>query len=82
MLLLASEPGLSLIFISLDVDYVTALCSQVVYEGLVDDTFRVKCGEFLPSFEPLALASDLPVSEGWIGGVQRLISSRIITGPW
>lgn len=27
-----------------DVDYVTALCSQVVYEGLVDDTFRIKCG--------------------------------------
>uniref|UniRef100_A0A8D0E954 VPS33B late endosome and lysosome associated n=1 Tax=Salvator merianae TaxID=96440 RepID=A0A8D0E954_SALMN len=31
-----------------DVDYVTALCSQVVYEGLVDDTFRIKCGEFHP----------------------------------
>lgn len=28
-----------------DVDYVTALCSQVVYEGLVDDTFRIKCGK-------------------------------------
>jgi hypothetical protein len=28
-----------------DVDFVTALCSQVVYEGLVDDTFRVKCGK-------------------------------------
>lgn len=27
-----------------DTDYVTALCSQVVYEGLVDDTFRIKCG--------------------------------------
>ncbi|KAG8145328.1 hypothetical protein E2320_013655 [Naja naja] len=27
-----------------DVDYVTALCSQVVYEGLVDDIFRIKCG--------------------------------------
>uniref|UniRef100_H0WSS2 VPS33B late endosome and lysosome associated n=1 Tax=Otolemur garnettii TaxID=30611 RepID=H0WSS2_OTOGA len=27
-----------------DMDYVTALCSQVVYEGLVDDTFRIKCG--------------------------------------
>ncbi|XP_071670005.1 vacuolar protein sorting-associated protein 33B isoform X2 [Patagioenas fasciata] len=26
-----------------DMDYVTALCSQVVYEGLVDDTFRIKC---------------------------------------
>lgn len=29
-----------------DVDFVTALCSQVVYEGLVDDTFRVKCGKW------------------------------------
>ncbi|XP_038623346.1 vacuolar protein sorting-associated protein 33B [Tachyglossus aculeatus] len=27
-----------------DVDFATALCSQVVYEGLVDDTFRIKCG--------------------------------------
>ncbi|MEQ2303184.1 Vacuolar protein sorting-associated protein 33B [Ameca splendens] len=33
-----------------DVDYVTPLCSQVVYEGLVDDIFRIKCGcvEFGP----------------------------------
>lgn len=29
-----------------DVDYVTPLCSQVVYEGLVDDTFRIKCGGY------------------------------------
>ncbi|KYO20884.1 vacuolar protein sorting-associated protein 33B [Alligator mississippiensis] len=31
-------------FVDRDMDYVTALCSQVVYEGLVDDTFRIKCG--------------------------------------
>ncbi|KAJ7994774.1 hypothetical protein DPEC_G00252960 [Dallia pectoralis] len=33
-----------------DVDLVTPLCSQVVYEGLVDDVFRIKCGcvEFGP----------------------------------
>ncbi|XP_042174553.1 vacuolar protein sorting-associated protein 33B isoform X2 [Oncorhynchus tshawytscha] len=33
-----------------DVDLVTPLCSQVVYEGLVDDIFRIKCGcvEFCP----------------------------------
>lgn len=33
-----------------DVDLVTPLCSQVVYEGLVDDVFRIKCGcvEFSP----------------------------------
>lgn len=36
--------GDSLAFFS-DVDYVTPLCSQVVYEGLVDDTFRIKCGK-------------------------------------
>lgn len=30
-----------------DVDFVTPLCSQVVYEGLVDDIFRIKCGECL-----------------------------------
>lgn len=29
-----------------DVDFVTPLCSQVVYEGLVDDIFRNKCGEY------------------------------------
>lgn len=28
-----------------DVDFVSPLCSQVVYEGLVDDIFRIKCGE-------------------------------------
>lgn len=32
-----------------DVDFVTALCSQVVYEGLVDDTFRIKCGKWRPA---------------------------------
>lgn len=35
------QPGPALVA---DTDYVTALCSQVVYEGLVDDTFRIKCG--------------------------------------
>ncbi|XP_056134403.1 vacuolar protein sorting-associated protein 33B isoform X2 [Lampris incognitus] len=37
-------------FIDRDVDYITPLCSQVVYEGLVDDIFRIKCGcvEFGP----------------------------------
>lgn len=38
------EPSRSGISVS-DVDFVTALCSQVVYEGLVDDTFRIKCGK-------------------------------------
>ncbi len=37
---------LNLVFVSADVDFVTPLCSQVVYEGLVDDIFRIKCGEF------------------------------------
>ncbi|NXF00958.1 VP33B protein, partial [Smithornis capensis] len=39
-----------------DVDYVTALCSQVVYEGLVDDTFRIKCGGV--DFGPEVTSSD------------------------
>ncbi|OXB77594.1 UNVERIFIED_CONTAM: hypothetical protein H355_002903, partial [Colinus virginianus] len=40
------KPEIGNIFlIDRDMDYVTALCSQVVYEGLVDDTFRIKCGE-------------------------------------
>ncbi|NXQ37163.1 VP33B protein, partial [Alaudala cheleensis] len=39
-----------------DVDYVTALCSQVVYEGLVDDTFRIKCGGV--DFGPDVTSSD------------------------
>lgn len=39
------SPGWALLS---DVDFVTALCSQVVYEGLVDDTFRIKCGEWSP----------------------------------
>lgn len=30
----------------IDVDFVTPLCSQVVYEGLVDDIFRIKCGKW------------------------------------
>ncbi|XP_061451697.1 vacuolar protein sorting-associated protein 33B [Rhineura floridana] len=39
-----------------DVDYITALCSQVVYEGLVDDTFRIKCGSV--DFGPDVTSSD------------------------
>ncbi|NXU45512.1 VP33B protein, partial [Drymodes brunneopygia] len=39
-----------------DTDYVTALCSQVVYEGLVDDTFRIKCGGV--DFGPDVTSSD------------------------
>uniref|UniRef100_A0A8B9E6R2 Vacuolar protein sorting-associated protein 33B n=1 Tax=Anser cygnoides TaxID=8845 RepID=A0A8B9E6R2_ANSCY len=39
-----------------DTDYVTALCSQMVYEGLVDDTFRIKCGSV--DFGPEVTSSD------------------------
>lgn len=28
-----------------DVDYVTPLCSQLTYEGLLDETFGIKCGK-------------------------------------
>lgn len=39
-----------------DVDFVTPLCSQVVYEGLVDDVFRIKCG--CAEFGPEVTSSD------------------------
>uniref|UniRef100_A0A8C3GH13 VP33B protein n=1 Tax=Cairina moschata TaxID=8855 RepID=A0A8C3GH13_CAIMO len=42
-----------------DTDYVTALCSQMVYEGLVDDTFRIKCGSV--DFGPEVTSSDKSV---------------------
>ncbi|XP_028823895.1 vacuolar protein sorting-associated protein 33B [Denticeps clupeoides] len=42
-----------------DVDYVTPLCSQVVYEGLVDDIFRIKCGSV--EFGPEVTSSDKSV---------------------
>ncbi|TSK20022.1 Vacuolar protein sorting-associated protein 33B [Bagarius yarrelli] len=47
----ARQPEIGNVFlIDRDVDFVTPLCSQVVYEGLVDDIFRIKCGcvEFGP----------------------------------
>ncbi|MEE6503457.1 hypothetical protein FKM82_004827 [Ascaphus truei] len=50
-----SEVGL-IFMIDRDVDYVTALCSQVVYEGLVDDIFRIKCGSV--EFSPEVTSSD------------------------
>ncbi|XP_061855555.1 vacuolar protein sorting-associated protein 33B isoform X1 [Colius striatus] len=46
----------NLFFMDRDTDYVTALCSQVVYEGLVDDTFRIKCGSV--DFGPDVTSSD------------------------
>uniref|UniRef100_A0A8C4TIK1 VPS33B late endosome and lysosome associated n=1 Tax=Erpetoichthys calabaricus TaxID=27687 RepID=A0A8C4TIK1_ERPCA len=39
-----------------DVDFVTPLCSQVVYEGLLDDVFRIKCGS-------VELCSDVTASD-------------------
>lgn len=33
-----------LVTFSIDIDYVTPLCSQVTYEGLVDDIFDIKSG--------------------------------------
>ncbi|XP_018427116.1 PREDICTED: vacuolar protein sorting-associated protein 33B [Nanorana parkeri] len=51
------KPEMGLVFmIDRDVDYVTPLCSQVVYEGLVDDIFRIKCGSV--EFGPEVTASD------------------------
>ncbi|XP_046857548.1 vacuolar protein sorting-associated protein 33B-like [Xenia sp. Carnegie-2017] len=38
-------PGIdTLVLIDRDVDYVTPLCSQVTYEGLIDDTFEINSG--------------------------------------
>ncbi|KAM7405711.1 hypothetical protein PAMP_000138 [Pampus punctatissimus] len=39
-----------------DVDFITPLCSQVVYEGLVDDIFKIKCG--CVEFGPEVTSSD------------------------
>ncbi|KAM5173173.1 vacuolar protein sorting-associated protein 33B [Mantella aurantiaca] len=51
------KPEMGLVFmIDRDVDYVTPLCSQVVYEGLVDDIFRIKCGSV--EFGPEVTSSD------------------------
>ncbi|XP_040270057.1 vacuolar protein sorting-associated protein 33B [Bufo bufo] len=54
------KPDLGLVFmIDRDVDYITPLCSQVVYEGLVDDIFRIKCGSV--EFGPEVTSSDKSV---------------------
>uniref|UniRef100_A0A671K4C8 Vacuolar protein sorting-associated protein 33B-like n=1 Tax=Sinocyclocheilus anshuiensis TaxID=1608454 RepID=A0A671K4C8_9TELE len=51
------QPEFAKVFlIDRDVDFVTPLCSQVVYEGLVDDIFRIKCGSV--EFGPNVTSSD------------------------
>nr|XP_033775551.1 vacuolar protein sorting-associated protein 33B isoform X2 [Geotrypetes seraphini] len=51
------RPAVGSIFLfDRDVDYITPLCSQVVYEGLVDDIFRIKCGSV--EFGPEVTSSD------------------------
>ncbi|MBN3316876.1 VP33B protein, partial [Atractosteus spatula] len=56
----AQQPEIGNVFlIDRDVDFVTPLCSQVVYEGLVDDTFRIKCGSV--EFSPEVSSSDKSV---------------------
>lgn len=51
------QPEVGNVFlIDRDVDFVTSLCSQVVYEGLVDDIFRIKCGSV--EFGPEVTSSD------------------------
>ncbi|XP_024118972.1 vacuolar protein sorting-associated protein 33B [Oryzias melastigma] len=49
----------SVFLIDRDVDFVTPLCSQVVYEGLLDDIFRIKCG--CVEFGPDVTSSDKSV---------------------
>ncbi|KAL6461463.1 hypothetical protein MHYP_G00296070 [Metynnis hypsauchen] len=56
----ARQPEIGNVFlIDRDVDFVTPLCSQVVYEGLVDDIFRIKCGSV--EFGPEVTSSDKSV---------------------
>ncbi|KAM9493853.1 vacuolar protein sorting-associated protein 33B [Clarias gariepinus] len=56
----AQQPEIGNVFlIDRDVDFVTPLCSQVVYEGLVDDIFRIKCG--CVEFGPEVTSSDKSV---------------------
>uniref|UniRef100_A0A8C1JGD4 VPS33B late endosome and lysosome associated n=1 Tax=Cyprinus carpio TaxID=7962 RepID=A0A8C1JGD4_CYPCA len=51
------QPEFAKVFlVDRDVDFVTPLCSQVVYEGLVDDLFRIKCGSV--EFGPDVTSSD------------------------
>ncbi|XP_073715339.1 vacuolar protein sorting-associated protein 33B isoform X2 [Misgurnus anguillicaudatus] len=51
------QPEFAKVFlIDRDVDFVTPLCSQVVYEGLVDDIFRIKCSSV--EFGPDVTSSD------------------------
>uniref|UniRef100_A0A3B1JAS9 VPS33B late endosome and lysosome associated n=1 Tax=Astyanax mexicanus TaxID=7994 RepID=A0A3B1JAS9_ASTMX len=51
------QPEIGNVFlIDRDVDFITPLCSQVVYEGLVDDIFRIKCGSV--EFGPEVTSSD------------------------
>lgn len=53
----SQKPDIGNVFlIDRDVDFVTPLCSQVVYEGLVDDIFRIKCGSV--EFGPDVTSSD------------------------
>uniref|UniRef100_A0A0E9RNT4 Uncharacterized protein n=1 Tax=Anguilla anguilla TaxID=7936 RepID=A0A0E9RNT4_ANGAN len=56
----ARKPDIGTVFlIDRDVDFVTPLCSQVVYEGLVDDIFRIKCES--AEFGPDVTSSDKSV---------------------
>ena len=54
-----------------DIDNVTPLCSQVTYEGLLDETFGIKCGEmFVRKYFHCAYAL------GWCGFAE----TRSVTG--
>lgn len=64
-------PSRSGILVS-DVDFVTALCSQMVYEGLVDDTFRIKCGQWHLGKKGVLSAWGLMLWAGLVGQVQAL----------
>lgn len=69
--------GLSQLGISVsDMDFVTALCSQMVYEGLVDDTFRIKCGQW--HLGKKGVLSSWGRAGGRGAGAERTASSQVV----
>ncbi|KAL5004270.1 hypothetical protein ScPMuIL_017726 [Solemya velum] len=53
----------NLLLIDRDVDFVTPLCSQLTYEGLLDDTFGIHSGKYGPNSNP----SEFPKQTAHLG---------------
>ena len=63
-----------------DMDFVTALCSQVVYEGLVDDTFRIKCGKWHLRETEVCSSPWASLGGGLVGETQA--QSEMLASKW